>query len=405
MKSRWICSITCGALLITGISLANEKKPATASQPAAKNTANKVTEKVASKPTAKADAAKAAPSKESTATSVAKKAVDVADMPSFTIAVSEYPSWSGTFLTGCDIGLIDGAEGKVGPLEKKWGVDLIVKDTDYDSCITLFVNGNVDAACLTNIDSLAPSVTRKSVAILPTSTSAGADACLVQPDIRSVKDLKGVAVRGLAASVSEYAFDKGLEALGENPKDYTFESLDPVQVGVILQSGKIKAGVTWNPVVMETLKAAPKLKRLFDSSLIKGHIIDMVTVSRDSLQKKGGREFACAVIDTYYTVCRLMEDGKTRDKTLMAMGKRFANLGLKDMRVIVKETQFYSTPEKGLALFTGKELPEVMTKHVMPWTLEKGLIEEKKQPAVAFGDKAAANLCFDPQYIEAVSKK
>src|SRR3989339_705678 len=80
-----------------------------------------------------------------------------ADVPSFTLAVSEYPSWSGTFLTACDIGLIDGEQGKMGPMEKKWNVDIVVKDTDYDSCITLFTNGNVDAACLTNIDSLAPS--------------------------------------------------------------------------------------------------------------------------------------------------------------------------------------------------------------------------------------------------------
>jgi len=319
--------------------------------------------------------------------------------------VSEYPSWSGTFLTACDIGLVDGAKGKMGPLETKWKVDLVVKDTDYDSCITLFVNGNVDAACLTNIDSLAPSVTRRAVAILPTSTSAGADACLVQPEIRSVKDLKGIAVRGLSASVSEYAFDKGLEALGENPKEYKFESLDPVQVGVVLQSGKIKAGVTWNPVVMETLKANPKLRRLFDSKLIKGHIIDMVTASSESLKKPGGKAFGCAVVDTYYTVCKLMEGDKTRDKTLAAMGKRFAGLGLKDMRVIVKETQFYSTPEKALALFTGKDLPQVMQEDIVPWTVEKGLVEKDKQPSIAFGVGKDAALCFDPQYINAVAGK
>lgn len=324
--------------------------------------------------------------------------------PSFTIAVSEYPSWSGTFLTAWDIGLIDGKKDSMGPLEKKWNVDIVVKDTDYDSCITLFVNGNVDASCLTNIDSLAPSVTRKAVAILPTSTSAGADACLVQPEINSVKDLKNITVRGLSASVSEYTFDKGLEALGEDPKEYKFESLDPVQVGVVLQSGKIKAGVTWNPVVMETLKANPKLKRLFDSSLIKGHIIDMVTVSRDSLNKPGGKEFACAVIDTYYTICKLMDTENTRDKTLISMGKRFANLGLEDMKVIVKETQFYSTADKGLSLFNGTELPEVMKTQIIPWTISKGLIEKDKQPKVVFGNDPEANLCFDTQYIKMVKK-
>ena len=329
--------------------------------------------------------------------------VRAADAPAFSLAVSEYPSWSGTFLTACDLGLIDGAEGKLGPLEKKWQVDLVIKDTDYDSCITLFVNGNVDAACLTNIDSLAPSVSRPAVAVLPTSTSAGADACLAQPAIADVKQLKGVTVRGLAASVSQYAFDKGLQALGENPKDYTFENLDPVQVGVALQSGKIEAGITWNPVVLETLKANPKLRRLFDSSLIKGHIIDMVTASRQSLEREGGKRWACAMVDVYYTVCGLMDNDKTRDKTLTAMGARFAKLGLEDMRVIVRETQFYSTPAKGLALFEGQELRKVMTDHVVPWTLDRGLVDKAKMPAVAYGSDPKANLCFDPQYIKAVA--
>jgi NitT/TauT family transport system substrate-binding protein len=326
-----------------------------------------------------------------------------ADVPSFSLAVSEYPSWSGTFLTACDLGLIDGAEGKLGPLERKWQIDLVIKDTDYDSCITLFVNGNVDAACLTNIDSLAPSVSRHAVVILPTSTSAGADACLTQAAITDVKQLKGVTVRGLAASVSQYAFDKGLQALGENPKDYKFENLDPVQVGVALQSGKIEAGITWNPVVLETLKANPTLRRLFDSSLIKGHIIDMVTASRQSLEREGGKRWACALVDVYYTLCGLMDNDKTRDKTLTAMGTRFAKLGLEDMRVIVRETQFYSTPTKGLALFGGQELRKVMTDQVLPWALDRGLVEKAKLPTVAYGNDPKANLCFDPQYIQAVA--
>jgi hypothetical protein len=128
----------------------------------------------------------------------------------------------------------------------------------------------------------------------------------------------------------------------------------------------------------------------------------MVTASRDSLEKEGGKAFACAVVDTYYTVCKLMENENTRDRTLTSMGKRFANLGLKEMRVIVKETQFYSTPEKGLALFTGKELPEVMKSDVVPWTIEKELVDKDKLPEVVFGNDASAALCFDPQYINAV---
>ena len=42
---------------------------------------------------------------------VALTGVARAEMPTFTIAVSEYPSWSGTFLTAMDMGLIDGDAG------------------------------------------------------------------------------------------------------------------------------------------------------------------------------------------------------------------------------------------------------------------------------------------------------
>lgn len=328
-----------------------------------------------------------------------------AEIPQFTLAVSEYPSWSGTFLTAWDIGLIDGEADKLGPIEEKWQVDLIIKDTDYDSCITLFVNGNVDAACLTNIDSLPPSVTRKAVAILPTSTSAGADACLVQPQIENVQALKAVTVRGLSASVSEYTFDKGLEALGENPDEYTFENLDPVQVGVVLQSGGIEAGVTWNPVVLETLKANPDLKRLFDSSLIKGHIIDMVTASQESMAKPGGDAFGYALCDVYFSICKLMLKEEMKDRILTAMGKRFANLELENMHTIVDETQFYTTPAKALKLFKGDDLPKVMQEDIIPWSLSKGLLEADKLPSISYSSQQNANLIFDTQYIRKIAEE
>lgn len=328
-----------------------------------------------------------------------------AKTPQFTLAVSEYPSWSGTFLTAWDIGLINGDAGKLGPIEEKWNVDLIIKDTDYDSCITLFVNGNVDAACLTNIDSLPPSVTRRAVAILPTSTSAGADACLVQSSIKDVKVLKDIKVRGLSASVSEYTFDKCLEALGENPDEYTFENLDPVQVGVVLQSGKIEAGVTWNPVVMETIKAKPELNRLFDSSLIKGHIIDMVTASQESMAKPGGEAFGYALCDVYFSICKLMLNEEKKDQMLSAMGKRFANLKLKDMHIIITETQFYTTPSMALELFESEALPGIMKKDIIPWSLSKGLLEKDKLPVISFDNQKKANLIFDTQYIEKIAEK
>ena len=95
------------------------------------------------------------------------------ETPSFSLAWSEYPSWS-VFGVASERGIIDGTEGKLGPVEEKWGVDIVLQEADYDGCITMYGSSTIDAVCMTNMDSLAPCLGRDSVAVLPTSTSVGA---------------------------------------------------------------------------------------------------------------------------------------------------------------------------------------------------------------------------------------
>src|SRR5262249_27064407 len=97
--------------------------------------------------------------------------------PTFSLAWSEYPSWS-VFGVAHEKKLIDGAAGKQGPIEQKWGVDIELRERAYDPCIQEYSASSCVAVCITNMDVLAPSLTRDSVAIMPTSTSIGADACI-----------------------------------------------------------------------------------------------------------------------------------------------------------------------------------------------------------------------------------
>ena len=59
---------------------------------------------------------------------------------------------------------------------------------------------------------------------------------------------------------------------------------------------------------------------LFDSSTIPEEIIDMVVVGKDVLEKPGGEDFACAVIDTFYQLNELLADPEKGDETLVALG-------------------------------------------------------------------------------------
>jgi len=324
--------------------------------------------------------------------------------PVFSLAWSEYPSWS-VFGVAHEKGLIDKEKGKMGSVEEKWGVDIELKEADYDTCLTLFASGQCDAACLTNMDSLAPALGRKAVGILPTSTSFGADALIVAKSITDVKQLKGKKVYGLEATVSEYTFARNLELLGEDEKDYDFSNMDPAAAAMAMQQKQkdYDAVVVWNPFVLETLKKRDDVTVLFDSTAIPGEIIDMVTMSADSLEKPGGAAFAHAVIDAFYQVSAMIDEPTTRDATLIALGEKFSSLELDAMKKVVEQTKFYATAADGIALYEGTDIKDTMKK-VSGFCLDHGIIDAPAK--LVFGeDEEGSDLLFDASYMKAVQAK
>ncbi len=330
----------------------------------------------------------------------------LAAAPSFSLAWSEYPSWS-VFGVANELKLIDGAPGKQGPIEKKWNVDIVLKEAEYDPCMTMYGAAQCDAVCITTLDALNPSLSRASVVILPTSTSFGADALIVPNSITSVKQLRGKKIHGLAKSVSEYCFNRNLELLGEKPTDYKFTNMDPGAAAVAFQQKQpeIDSIIVWNPFVLEVLNKRRDSHVLFDSTKIPNEIIDSVVMAQSSLDKPGGKDFACAVIETFYAVNKRIADPATRDDTLVALGEKFSHLDLAAMKKVVQQTKFYSTPQQGLDLMTGKQLPPLTAK-VVEFCVKQEITPTA--PKVGYGTKDKApgvNLRFDPSYIKASEAK
>lgn len=333
-------------------------------------------------------------------------AAGAADPPSFTLAWSEYPSWS-AFGVCDELGIIDGDKGKLGPVEKKWGVDIVLKEADYEPCIALYASGQIDAVCITNMDILSSSLSRPAVAILPTSTSDGADACIVTGNITDVKQLRGKTVRGLELSVSEYCWVRNLELLGEKSSDYKFSNMDPGAAALAMQQKQkgFDAIVVWNPYVLDTLNKRKDTRVLFDSSTIPNEIIDMVVMAQSSLDKPGGANFASAVAEAFYRLNDRMADAATRDDTLIAIGEKFSDLDLQSMRKVVQQTRFYATPRDAMTLFNGRVLKDTMKK-VVSFCIDYEIVEGS--PKIGYGTKSEAgkvSLRFDPSYIEAYTKK
>lgn len=318
--------------------------------------------------------------------------------PSFSLAWSEYPSWS-VFGVADELGLVNGAEGQQGQLELKHGVDIVLREAGYDTCLNMFASAGCDAVCITNMDALIVSPNRAAVAVLPTSTSRGADACLVTSQIGDVEALKKHPVYGLKGTVSEYCFVRCIEKLGHNEADFQFTHQDPAVAATNMQqrAERHQAIMVWNPFVLQTLNDRSDVRVLFDSSQIPGEIVDMVVIGKDSLAKPSAEKFLRAVIETFYAVNRELESPQRGDEILVALGKKFSNLGLDDMKKVVQQTVFYKTPEEARALLTGDAFRQIM-KTVEEFCVGHGLVQGA---TVGYGpDATDVSLRFDASYID-----
>jgi len=326
--------------------------------------------------------------------------------PVFSLAWSEYPSWS-VFGVAHEMGLLDGAEGKQGSVEKEWGVDIVLQEASYDSCLNAFTTRNYDAVCMTNMDALIVSPNRDGVAFLPTSTSNGADACIVV-GINNLDELKPHKIYGLEATVSQYCFVRCIEEIekqegkGYQASEFQFTNQDPaIATAAMTQRQEThQAIMVWNPFVIQTQRERPDAKVLFDSSKIPGEIVDMVVVGRDVLERDGADLFTAAVIDTFYRMNEALDEPGTGDQALVALGEKFSNLSLADMKIVVEQTQFYKTPDEAIALLESDEFKQTM-KTVEHFCVEQGLVSE---PKFGFGKETGRQLLFDPSHIKAMQK-
>lgn len=332
-------------------------------------------------------------------------AVTVGDLPVFSLATSEYPSWS-TFVVAGKAGIINPAEGgDYGPMELKYGIDVVIEAKDYDSCIALYGSGTVDAACLTNMDSLNPALGRTTTAICPTSTSAGGDK-VIAVGIKDIEALKNTPIYGLEKSVSQFTVIRGLEKSSQNPNDFKFMNLAPEAAATALQTGSndVKAICVWNPFAIQTLNTTTGAKTIFDSSLISGEIIDQVVIGNDSLAKPGGEKFATCLCDIFYQVNDKLwnADATVQDSAREALKQDFApDLSLGDMETVLKDTQFYKTSKDGITLYTSDAFKGTMDT-VVTTCKAMGVLEDKT-PTIGYNDPSV-QLNFTAKYMESVTK-
>jgi ABC-type nitrate/sulfonate/bicarbonate transport system substrate-binding protein len=324
-------------------------------------------------------------------------------LPVFTIASSEYPSWA-TLFAAHHAKLIQQEEGKVGELEQKYGVDVVVEWMDYDSCIGKYASGIVDAVAITNFDVLPVTVGRSSVAFLATSTSFGADMVIGEKKYTNLASLAGVPIHGLKYSVAQYNVERNLEVAGLDPTKFKFVNMDPGTASQQLQTGQLAGvGAIWEPYVTQTLsKSATRNHGIASSRAIPDEIVDMFVVGADVLGRPGGVEGVQCVTDAYYAVNRMLADPATAEKIRGAIAARFADLNDAQVQDMLTRCKFYGTPELGAPIFAESHMAPIIVRQA-DFHAKYDRFPEGRRPVVGYGSATEvprSNLRFDPTWMK-----
>lgn len=167
--------------------------------------------------------------------------------------------------------------------------DSSIQLVDYPSATEVsraFRNGELEVAALTLDETLALAETNPDIRIvLITDVSAGGDAIIAKPDIKSLTELQGQKVGVESTALGAFVITRALEQAG-----LTLQDIDIVSLGVsehedAFLKGTVDAVVTFEPVRSTLL--ATDAHVVFDSKQIPGEIVDVLVVPQTVLENQG----------------------------------------------------------------------------------------------------------------------
>jgi NitT/TauT family transport system substrate-binding protein len=170
---------------------------------------------------------------------------------------------------------------------KKYHADVkLVWFVNYTDSISALSSGQLDANSQTWSDTMGP--LSKGIplkVILVNDNSAGNDALMVGPGIKSFADLKGKSVALEQFSVSHFVLINALAKHGMTQNDVKIVNLAAGDAAAAFLAGRVEAACLWNPWIHE-IEASGKGHALFTSKDLPGLIPDLLVARTPALAAK-----------------------------------------------------------------------------------------------------------------------
>lgn len=227
---------------------------------------------------------------------------------------------------------------------REYNIDLEFVATDYSQGIDQFINQEVEAVSMTNVDAIVQLIRRDILAniILVSSYSQGNDAIVLKSD--EVEDIKGKTIGVLQESAHHYLLERYL-IKNQIPFDAVERRNTPdIDIFSTFKSEGINGLVTSNPYVSKLVQQEGGTV-IFDSSQIPKEILQVLVVRRDVVREHP--EFAQALIASWFSIMSQLQ-GTRRGGTIASMAE-IADVSPDQFGEQINAIFFYDNPIKALS--------------------------------------------------------
>lgn len=252
------------------------------------------------------------------------------------VGVSDWPGWVAWYVA------------KEKGLFEKYGAEVeLVWFPNYTDSIQALSAGQLDANSQTWSDTLAPLAAGVPLkVVLVNDNSAGNDALLVGPEIKSFADLKGKPVALEEFSISHFVLATALAKNGMALGDVKVTNLSAGDAAAAFLGGRVPATVVWNPWVNQ-IQASGKGRALFTSKDMPGLVPDLLVAHGKALAEPAKRATFVAMARAWYDTVAFIGANPKEAAVIMA---QVVGLMPEDYAGYLPGTRFFGANENLVAL-------------------------------------------------------
>ncbi len=276
------------------------------------------------------------------------------------VGVSDWPGWVAWYV----------AEQK--GYFKKHGADVkLVWFANYTDSVSALSSGQLDANSQTWSDTLGPLAKGiKLKTILVNDNSAGNDALLVSPKIKSFAELKGKQVALEQFSISHFVLVNALAKNGMKAGDVKIVNLSAGDAAAAFLSGRVDAAVVWNPWIDQITRSG-KGRALFTSKDMPGLVPDLLVAQEKAIASK--RKDLVGMIQAWFDTEKFIREQPAEAAAIMA---KVVSMKPADYQVFMPGTRFFDAAANRAALDPANPVSLVaVTPAVMGFLKDNKLIE------------------------------